>query len=255
MNQTERNTMISALTLSKHNIDKAISMLYESDSENESKISEKIDSLILKDENHSQIIDSLETLTINDIKYIINNKLVSNLLLGKKVIIPNDKSETNEWLIIGVNHDITNNTIDLRSNIAAITDKVFDNNSNIYESSYIRKLLNEEFLNGFSNDIKSMMQYMNVSSNGKTLSDKVKLLSMSELGLEDYSSDIVKGEGIPYPYITHMIKDKDGEYRTHMTRSRYTSDSGDIWQVGCVVGVYCNCCGCDRAAAPVIRLG
>ena len=255
MNQTERNTMISALTLSKHNIDKAISMLCESDSENESKISEKIDSLILKDENHSQIIDSLETLTINDIKYIINNKLVSNLLLGKKVIIPNDKSETNEWLIIGVNHDITNNTIDLRSNIAAITDKVFDNNSNIYESSYIRKLLNEEFLNGFSDDIKSMMQYMNVSSNGKTLSDKVKLLSMSELGLDDYSSNIVKGEGTPYIIPTHMIKDKDGEYRTHMTRSRYTGDSNGIWLIDNYGWVGCSDYFYGRAAAPVIRLG
>ena len=82
---------------------------------------------------------SKSIITLSDIKYILDNNLVSELLLNKKVLIPNSNSETDIWTIIGINHDGTNNTIDLRSEISAIQPMIFDNSTNIYENSTIRK--------------------------------------------------------------------------------------------------------------------
>ena len=116
-------------------------------------------------------------------------------------------------------------------------------------------LENNEFFNGFSEEAKSMIQTVEVNSNGKILGDKVKLLSMTELGLSDFHKDIDKNEGNPYPVITHMLKNKENEYVNHMTRSRDLGSSRYIWRIdddGIIdVGSY----DCARCVAPVIRLG
>ena len=236
-----------------------VQALYEVDTKSNDNIEkydmEKIKSIVPEEINITdKIVINRDIFTLSDIKYILDNDLVSELLLNKKVCLPNYNSNTNIWRIIGINHDGTNNTIDLRSEISAIQPMIFDNSTSIYENSSIRKYLNEEFYNGFSEEVKSMMRIMEVSSNGKLLEDKVKLLSMSELGLDDYSEFILKGEGDPYPIATHMVKNKENEYVNHMTRSRDLDDSGCIWQFydnGYIDVDYCDFAGC---VAPVIRI-
>ena len=197
---------------------------------------------------------SKSIITLSDIKYILDNNLVSELLLNHMILIPNSNSETDIWTIIGVNHDNTENTIDLRSEISAIQPMIFDNSTSIYENSSIRKYLNEEFYNGFSEEVKSMMRIMEVASNGKILGDKVKLLSMTELGLSDFHKDICKNEGNPYPVITHMLKNKENEYVNHMTRSRDLVDSWYVWRISDNGSIYVCNYGYARCAAPVIRI-
>ena len=234
--------------------------LYEANTKSNDNIEkydmEKIKSIIPEEINITdKTIVSRDTLTLSDIKYILNNNLVSELLLNKKVLIPNSNSETSVWTIIGINHDGTNNTIDLRSEISAIQPMIFDNSTSIYENSSIRKYLNEEFYNGFSEEVKSMIQTMKVKSNGKILEDKVKLLSMTELGLDDYNREfILKNEGNPYPVITHMLKNKENEYVNHMTRSRDLVDSWYVWRISDNGSIYVCNYGYARCAAPVIRI-
>ena len=173
--------------------------------------------------------------------------------LGTEIVVPT-KNQIDTFKIIGINHDGTNNTIDLRSSIATIEDMYFDSKSNIYEDSSIRKYLNTDYYDSFSSEAKAMIQIMDVSSNGKILKDKVKLLSMTELGLEDYHNDILKGEGNPYPVTTHMLKDIEDKYRMHMTRSRGLGNFRYIWYIGGSGCVGVNNCGCGRCVTPVIRI-
>ena len=257
-----KGEMIYALSLAKHNIEKALDLLLSGEEITETCISSNSDLLkevesVTKNISESdKIIISRDIFTLSDIRHIINNGLVSDLLLHHKVFIPNSESKTELWEIIGINHDGTNNTIDLRSSIAAIEDMYFDSKSNIYEDSSIRKYLNTDYYDSFSSEAKAMIQIMDVSSNGKILKDKVKLLSMTELGLDDYHSDILKGEGNPYTVTTHMLKDKEGKYRMYMTRSRGLDDSRCcIWRIDGIGHVGVNDYDYGRCAAPVIRLG
>ena len=208
----------------------------------------------MKEEMRKNLIINAKTISIDDLCFIANKESDIMNIIFKNVSIPNDYCMIDEWRIIGINHDGTNNTIDLISDISAIEPMVFDNESNIYEDSSIRKYLNNDFYNGFDNNVKNMMKEMEVISNNKILKDKVKLLSMTELGLEDYDKNICKNEGNPYPVSIHMIKIKDNEYITHMTRSRGPGSLG-VWQIYYDGGIYIGGCKFGRDAAPVIRLG
>ena len=256
-----KGEMVYALSLAKHNIEKALDLLLSGEEITETCISSNSDLLkevesVTKNISESdKIIISRDIFTLSDIRHIINNGLVSDLLLHHKVFIPNSESKSKIWEIIGVNHDGTKNTIDLRSSIVAVEDMYFDDKSNIYEDSTIRRYLTDPCYNDFSSEAKDMIQVMDVSSNGKILKDKVKLLSMTELGLDDYHSDILKGEGNPYTVTTHMLKDTEGTYRMHMTRSRDLDYSRCVWRIGDGGSVDVNDYGCWRCAAPVIRLG
>ena len=168
---------------------------------------------------------------LSDIKRFIDKGLLSDNLINGRVYIPNSEYELSVWDIIGINHDGTTDTIDLRTSTIALENIYFDdsvNKSNIYEDSSIRRYLNDTFYNGFCPQAKDMIQTMDVSSNGKILKDKVKLLSMTELGMDDYYEDnLLKGEGNPYNITTHFFnEDKFNAF--HMTRSRCTN-SNHIW--------------------------
>ena len=92
--------------------------------------------------------------------------------LGTEIVVPT-KNQIDTFKIIGINHDGTNDTIDLRSSIAAIEDMYFDDKSNIYEDSNIRKYLNTDYYDEFDPIVKEYIQVMDVSSNGNIL--KIKL--------------------------------------------------------------------------------
>lgn len=253
--EKENNELIVGIKL----VTKFLNMLVEScgkdiriTKEDVETMKEKLSSFIVEKDEERDFILSDDVLSVSELFWLIDNGHVSNLLLGKKVFIHNPLCESKNWVIIGVNHDGTENTVDLRAEVAALKVDQFGN-SNYYEDSTLDKAL-VKMSEGFPEPVKDRMQVMDVITNGSVIERKIKVLSMTELGLEDYSDYIEKGEGNPYPFPTHMIKNKDGEYTYHVTRSRYTHNDIYVWDVGTLGNVYNIACSCTYSVVPTIRL-
>ena len=212
----------------------------------------KLSSFIVEKDEERDFILSDDVLSVSELFWLIDNGHVSNLLLGKKVSIHNPLCESKNWVIIGVNHDGTENTVDLRAEVAALKVDQFGN-SNYYEDNTLDKAL-VKMSEGFPEPVKYRIQVMDVMTNGSVIERKIKALSMTELGLEDYSDYIEKGEGNPYPFPTHMIKNKDGEYTYHVTRSRNTNGSTYVWRVYPSGHVNGNPYSYTCSVVPAIRL-
>ena len=132
---------------------------------------------------------------INPVKALSSGKITKDYI-GKVVYLRNSNMANQEWIIADVNHDGTNNTVDLvtrciinfdRTSENTDVDRPFGDNA-VYETSTIRSLLNSTIYNGFDNCVKNALKDLNVASNGKILHDKVKLLSLKELCLKPRSS-------------------------------------------------------------------
>ena len=255
--EKENNELVVGVKL----VTKFLNMLVESEScdkdiritkEDAETMKEKLSSFIVEKDEERDFILSDDVLSVSELFWLIDNGHVSNLLLGKKVFIHNLLCESKNWVIIGVNHDGTKNTVDLRAEVAALKVDQFGD-SNYYEDSTLDKAL-VKMSEGFPEPVKDRMQVMDVMTNGSVIERKIKALSMTELGLEDYSDYIEKGEGNPYPFPTHMIKDKDGEYTYHVTRSRGTGSSTYVWGVSSGGGVSASACSGTYSVVPAIRL-
>ena len=204
------------------------------------KTKKEIEDLINQD-HHNFENNSVKSLEY--IKYIINNGLVSKDLLGFKVSIPNPYLDSYLWEIIGINHDGTENTIDLRS-CYSLKVEYFDNASKYYKYSISRRFLNGKFYDKFDDQIKSMIMKMNVISNNEELEDYVKIISMTELGLDDFSSNIDK-EGNKYK----------GKYAPQSTRTRHDNSFADIWIIDADGSIETCYCQDANFISPIIRLG
>ena len=255
--EKENNELVVGIKL----VTKFLNMLVESESsdkdirisnEDEETMKEKLSSFIVEKNEERDFILSNDVLSVSELLWLIDNGHISNLLLGKKVFIHNPLCESKNWVIIGVNHDGTKNTVDLRAEVTALEVDQFGS-SNYYEDSTLDKEL-IKMTEGFPEPVKDRMRVMDVMTNGSVIKRKIKALSKTELGLEDYSDYIEKGEGNPYPFPTHMIKNKDSEYTYHVTRSRYTSNSTYVWAVAANGDIGIGTCSNTYSVVPGIRL-
>ena len=253
--EKENNELVVGIKL----VTKFLNILVESSDkdmctskEDKETMKEKLSSFIIEKDEERDFILSDDILSVSELFWLIDNGHISNLLLGKKVFIHNPLCESKNWVIIGVNHDGTENTVDLRAEVAVLKVDQFGN-SNFYEDSTLDKAL-VKMSEGFPEPVKDRIQVMDVMTNGSVIERKIKALSMTELGLEDYSDYIEKGEGNPYPFPTHMIKNKDGEYTYHVTRSRYTNNSTYVWFVNTYGKVNNGTYSGTYSVVPAIRL-
>ena len=140
---------------------------------------------------------------IDPIKGLTSGKITKDYI-GKSVYIKNSEVLYNEWIIIDVNHDGTSGTVDLCPKYAISGYSYFTNNSPSdysYKSSKIRADLNSTFYNKFSNAIKSAMIPMQITCDGYSTNDYVKLPSYKELGYSAWWDDTTIGNtSTAYPY-------------------------------------------------------
>ncbi len=135
---------------------------------------------------------------------------------GKQVQVENSQTQSyKNWIIADFNHDNTSGTCDL---IQANTIKSsFFGYSNNYSSSSLRDWIVGTYYRGFSDSIRDKMITMAVSSNNNILNDKVKILSMSEVG---NSNVYIIEEGTKYPIFTSSSGSTANSSRV---RSGYTN--------------------------------
>lgn len=167
---------------------------------------------------------------------VINNGYASQLPLGCLITLNNARCNTYE--VIGVNHDGTENTVDLMAHTQVGNEKF--GSSQIYSSSSIRTWLNNDYFNMFDSSIRNISKTMSVITNGSdTVNDYVKLLSATEIGAS--STTIFTGEGNKYPVFktgsgTSGFTDvwrSAGSYDSYYMwlRSRYPYDTTYVWDV------------------------
>lgn len=162
------------------------------------------------------------------IKYIIN-KGEQSTFRGKKITISNSQTTSySTWIIADFNHDNTSNTCDVvqANTVAKVT---FSSSTQYYEDSSIRKWLILTYYNGFSTNVKNKLQTMSVASNHKTLNDKVKILSGTEVGI---SAGDMLTEGAQYPIFTdNNSRKRTGADNSWWLRSRYTRDTSTAYYI------------------------
>ena len=115
--------------------------------------------------------------------------------IGKTVYLSNSVCTCQEWRIAGINHDGTEDTVDLWPKYALNSN---GSNGDIlfggygYCGSNIRALLNCTIYNGFSTQIRNAMQVQSFSDS-LLITDKVKIPSLMEVGLSGISTTVVSG--------------------------------------------------------------
>lgn len=160
----------------------------------------------------------LEFLDADGIKYIVD-KGEESLFLNKKVTVHNSETPNYSiWDIADFNHDNTEYTCDLiASNV--VENQYFSSSTSsmvtrgYFGNSDIRYWLNGTYYNGFSAEVKSKIQTMNVYSWDRSYSLNVKILSRREINDENYSL-----EGTAYPIFT----DANSRIRTGANSSWWT---------------------------------
>lgn len=146
----------------------------------------------------------------------LNKGIINTECLGKEVIIPNKlstpevspKAYNESYIISDISHDGVYGAVDVISKDVINKGEPFKiqnqgeqikSTTGYYVDSYIDKWLNEDFLDGFSDNIKNALVDMKVESNGSIVDRKVKLLSEAEIG--KFLADILI-EGSAYPIFT-----------------------------------------------------
>ena len=167
----------------------------------------------------------------SELLLILGESKQASMKVGTEIRLSNSNSKSDVWVVAGVNHDGTSGTVDLVSkHMVQDSTKIAYNGqwgfSNKYDDSSIRTWLNGTFINGFSTEIQNALKKMEVktstSSTGSTGSyDKIKLLSMTEVGLSD--SDFVSiptlTEGTIYP-----IFESGNEFNAREKRKKHKVD-------------------------------
>ena len=195
------------------------------------------------------------TYTEADMLKILNNGWYYRIFVGSEVQLNNSTATTNIYQIIDMNHDNTNNTVDLMRKYTVKDNVTFGQNQYYNNASSPRVWLNGDYYNGFSTDIKNHMQTMAVAWNNTTLNDKVKLPSVTELAATivkvEFSPIIT--EGNDYPLFKH-VKNKGYWLRTFMNSaysSNYNISTCICSSEGSVVYVYYYN---NTSIVPIFRL-
>lgn len=189
----------------------------------------------------------LDFLNNNGIIYA-KNRNEQNLFIGtdKKITIANSQTpDYSYWNIADFDHDGTSNTCDLMQCNAAYKSAFSNssqNNTAYYSNSTIRIWLLGTYYNGFSSDVRNKLITMDVSSESATLNDKVKLLSVKEVG---GSNTYAPAEGSKYPIFTSTSgtgsddsRKRSGAENRWWLRTRYTYESGYDWNVSANGSLY-----------------
>lgn len=192
---------------------------------------------------------------VNPVRALTSGKITKDYI-GRMVRLTNSEVDTEEWIIANVNHDSTEGTVDLFPAKVLKTDMQFDTTSQLYSLSDLRYWLNDEFYNGFTEEIRNAIVDQQILSNGEILEDKVKCPSLTELGI---SYDYLINEGSMYPIfgdeikygvnISSIFKDKNGNSMRYWTRSRRTNYSYYVWFVN--NNGYCLYNNCNYSGAVV----
>ena len=206
---------------------------------------------VIKSRSYNRVEDLLkkDKLTEEEFLKVVNAGLQDKLNLRTEVTLPNSRGTTDVWVVADTNHDNTNGTVDLISkNLICDSTKIaYDENfgpSQIYRSSLLRRWLTGAYINGFSTDVQNVLKTMDVvtDENGDivTTRDKIKLLSMNEVGFNSSYWDYISttAEGTIYPIFEIGDVDSarakrvkygaDGSINWYWTRSRYTGSSSDV---------------------------
>jgi len=172
--------------------------------------------------------------------------LQSQLPIGAIITLSNTEQST--WEVIGVNHDGTQNTVDIMSHTNTHSAN-FASSSQYYSGSNLQKYCNETIPNAFTNaTVKSLIKTMDVASNNTTLTgQKGKALSCTELG---YSDLFALSEGTSYGLTSYGFR--SGVSYCIWTRSRDTGISNRVWCVGSS-GMDYGTYNASSGALPVLR--
>ncbi len=174
------------------------------------------------------------TYTEADMLKILNNGWYYRIFVGSEVQLNNSTATTNIYQIIDMNHDNTNNTFDLMSKYTVKDNVTFGQNQYYNNASSPRVWLNGDYYNGFSTDIKNHMQTMAVAWNNTTLNDKVKLPSVTELGLPTSTKYSLEGNIYnilyPAPLSYTWLRSRDTTDNTRV--ASYPSGSSYIYYYG-----------------------
>ena len=128
--------------------------------------------------------------------------------------------------------------------------------SQYYNGSSIQTWINGTYISAFDSVIQNLAKTMSVVTNGSTITEKVKLLSCTEV---NYSHSYALSEGTAYEAFTASgsnrwrAKGSYGNSSYYWVRSRRTSTSNYVWCVDS--GGNCNYYSCSRAygVLPVLR--
>lgn len=217
-------------------------------------------------------------LTEDEFLLIVKSGYQSKLRLTTEITLGNSINPINTWIVAGVNHDHTINTVDLVSAYAiGQTKDLYTENdgaygpSQCYENSTVRKWLNTEFIFGFSKNVRDCLRPMVVETTvgNETVvhNDKVKLLSMNELGLNNNHSEFIppNKEGVMYPIFSHGDSNYANKERVKITLNNYicgqyltrTSHKG-VDNLCCTINYigkfhYCRHDFKNASVVPVIR--
>ena len=182
-------------------------------------------------------------------------------MIGAQVIL-NHTTKTVPWTIIGYNHDGTSYTFDLMSSVSMYDNTGFGG-SEYYGSSYVRTTINN-MVSGFGSDIQNRLQTMNVVSSGYINNDKVKLLSLTEMGITSgdghpgvegntYSGYFTTGRSIGR-YGDLIRNSSSGSVVDYWTRSRYTNASQMVFCIADNGNIYKGGLSDTHSYLPVIRI-
>ena len=181
-------------------------------------------------------------LTFEEFKWILESKVYSPAFIGHTVDLKNgDLFLTFKILEVDENgYDLICLNYEKESEFG---------DTNTYKHSFVREIINSEFLQLLPEEVLTHLQIMEVESNDEVLEDYAKLVSMTELGKSDeYYS--IKKEGERYDLLNSNIFEK-----YIWTRSRSTDTGSYVWNVYDNGNVHINTYSASCTLAPVIRLG
>lgn len=182
---------------------------------------------------------------------IINAGLQDQMSIGATITGVTDGGTCGTYRVIDVNHDGTNNTVDIIST-TQVGSMAFGSNQ-IYANSNVRAWLNDTYMNSFSTNMKAAMKTMAVSTNGTTVNDKIKAPSMTEFGSD--SAQTVEGNKYPnYNGSSLWIPaGSKGISIGYWLRSRRTNHSVNMWYVNSDGTISNNSYSYDRGVVAILR--
>ena len=201
-----------------------------------------------------------DTFTEEEFLSVIVDGNQSKMHIGALITLSNSYCSTYE--VIGINHDDTANTVDIMAH-TQVGNRLFGT-SQVYSSSNIRTWINNTYFNAFSDNIRNAAKTMAVVTNGSaTVDDKVKLLSMTEIGATHAYAPTGEGSlytGVFTPgesetSIANRWRDKGtyGNANYYWLRTLHTGNTYYVWVLVRSNGSYSSYCTDTLGILPVLR--
>lgn len=189
-------------------------------------------------------------------------------LVGKTVSISNsqqDGAKSMDWVIIDYNHDSTSYTFDLWATRAMFDSVKFGSSQRYQDSSCTARTKIEGAISGFSSELQAKLQTMSISVNSTTVSAKIKLLSLTEMGISSgnyhpgtegnvYDKYFTTGRSTGNTYADLIRNNSSGSATWYWSRSRNTGNSSNV----CFVSINGSVDGSNYAGSnaliPAIRI-